>query len=48
MEQESKMPVRRRRKSKMQHFKEGTLPYLILLTAAIIVVVFIIGALVRG
>ncbi len=40
-------PVRRR-KTKMEIFKEAYLPYLILLVAVILVLIFIIGALVRN
>ncbi len=40
-------PVRRR-KTGLEILKEAYLPYLILLLAAIIIVIFIIGALVRG
>ena len=47
MEQPRRLPIRRR-KSKLQIFKEAYLPYLTLLTATIIIIVFIIGALQRG
>ncbi len=47
MENTPKNP-RRRRKTKMEQFKEALLPYIILMAAAAIVLVFIIGALVRG
>lgn len=40
-------PVRRR-KTKMELFKEAYLPYLILFAAAVLIVIFIIGALVRN
>lgn len=39
---------RRRRKTKAEIIKEAYLPYLFLLGAAILIVIFIIGALVRG
>jgi hypothetical protein len=39
-------PVRRR-KSKMEVFKEAYLPYLILMAAAVLIIIFIIGALIR-
>lgn len=38
----------RHRKTKMEIFKEATLPYLILILAAVIIIVFIVGALVRN
>jgi hypothetical protein len=47
METTRRIPVRRR-KTKMQIFKEAYLPYLILLAATIIILIFIIGALARG
>lgn len=47
MEQSRRIPIRRR-KSKLQIFKEAYLPYLILLCATVLILVFIIGALVRG
>ena len=40
-------PVRRR-KTKMEIFKEAYLPYLILFVAVIVIVIFIIGALVSN
>ena len=40
-------PVRRRR-TKMEIFKEAYLPYLILFIAAIVIIIFIIGALARN
>ena len=39
---------RRRRKTKMEIIKEAYLPYLFLLGAAVLIIIFIIGALVRG
>jgi hypothetical protein len=39
---------RRRRKTKWEIFKESTLPYVILMAAAVLVVIFIIGAVIRG
>lgn len=41
-------PTRRRRKTKMEIIKESYLPYIFLMAAALICLVFIIGALVRG
>lgn len=41
-------PTRRRRKTKMEIIKEAYLPYIFLMAAALICLVFIIGALVRG
>lgn len=40
-------PVRRR-KTKMEIFKEAYLPYLILFVATIVIIIFIIGALVSN
>ena len=37
----------RRRKTKMERFKESTLPYLILFVAAVVILIFIIGAVNR-
>lgn len=51
MEEYTEFTIRkpvRRRKSKMEVFKEAYLPYLILLLAAIVILTFIIGALVRN
>lgn len=39
---------RRRRKTKMEIIKETYLPYVFLLAAAIIIIIFIIGALARN
>jgi len=39
---------RRRRKTKMEIIKESYLPYIFLMTAALICLIFIIGALIRG
>ena len=39
---------RRRKKSKMQIFKETYLPFVILAVAVILILIFIIGALARG
>ncbi len=50
MEQSQEFTIRkpvRRRRTGMEVFKEAYLPYLILLLAAIIIVVFILGALAR-
>ncbi len=51
MEETNEFTIRkpvRRRKTGMEVFKEAYLPYLILLLAAVIIVIFIIGALVRN
>lgn len=51
MEDHSEFTVRkpvRRRKSRLTVFKEAYLPYLILMLAALIIVMLIIGALVRN
>lgn len=51
MEENTQLPrrlPRRRTKSKLQIFKEAYLPYLILLAATVLILIFIIGALVRG
>ena len=40
--------VRRRRKTRAQIIKEGYLPYIILMAAALLIIIFIIGALVRN
>ncbi len=47
-EQTSQRRPRRRRKTQMEIIKESYLPYIFLMTAALLIVVFIIGALVRG
>jgi len=39
---------RRRRKTKMELFKEAYLPYIILLAAIVLILIFIVGALVRN
>ena len=39
---------RRRRKTKMEIIKESYLPYIFLMAAALICLIFIIGALIRG
>lgn len=39
---------RKRRKTKAEILKETYLPYMFLLGAAVLIVIFIIGALVRG
>ena len=39
---------RRRRKTQMEIIKEAYLPYIFLMSAALLIVVFIIGALIRG
>ena len=41
-------PRQRRRKTKMELFKEAYLPYLILMAAVVIIIVFIIGAVARS
>ena len=46
MENTRRLPIRRR-KSKLQIFKESYLPYLILAAATLLILVFIIGALSR-
>ncbi len=51
MEENTEFTIRkpvRRRKTGMEVFKEAYLPYLILLLAAIIIIVFIVGALIRN
>lgn len=40
--------TRRRRKTKMEVFKEAYLPYIILMTAVLLILIFIIGAVVRS
>lgn len=47
MQQVRNLP-RRRKKSKIQIFKEAYLPYLILMAATVLILIFIIGALLRG
>ena len=44
METTRRIPIRRR-KSKLQIFKESYLPYLILMAATIVILAMIIGAL---
>ena len=39
---------RRRRRTQLDIFKEAYLPYLILIAAAVLIVIFIIGAVVRN
>lgn len=39
---------RRRHKTKWETFKEASLPYIILMAAAVLILIFIIGAVVRG
>ena len=39
---------RRRRKTQMEMIKEAYLPYIFLMSAALLIVIFIIGALIRG
>ena len=46
--QQAKTLPRRRKKSKIQIFKEAYLPYLILMAATVLILIFIIGALLRG
>lgn len=48
MEAQQNNPRRRPRKTKMDIMKEEYLPYVFLLTAAILIVIFIVGALSRG
>ena len=38
----------RRRKTQMEIIKEAYLPYIFLMSAALLIIVFIIGALIRG
>lgn len=38
----------RRRRTQMEIIKEAYLPYIFLMTAAFLIVIFIIGALIRG
>ena len=38
----------RRRKTQMEMIKEAYLPYIFLMSAALLIVIFIIGALIRG
>ncbi len=46
--QTPRRPVRRRRKTRMEIIKESYLPYAFLLAAAVMILIFIIGALARG
>lgn len=39
---------RRRRRTKMEIIKEAYLPYIFLMSAAVIIVIFIVGALIRN
>ena len=48
LNEEQSTPSRRRRKTKMEVIKESYLPYLFLMGAAVICLIFIIGALIRG
>jgi hypothetical protein len=48
MEQQQNNPRRRPRKTRMEIIKEAYLPYGFLMTAAVIIIVFIVGALTRG
>lgn len=48
MEQQQTNPRRRPRKSRMDIIKEEYLPYIFLLSAALFIIVFIVGALTRG
>ena len=41
-------PTRRRQKTKMEIIKESYLPYIFLMAAALICLIFILGALFRG
>ena len=41
-------PRRRKRQTKMQIIKEAYLPYIFLMAAALLILIFIIGALIRG
>ena len=47
-EQQEQPRQRRRRKSKLEILKETYFPYMFLLGAAVLIIIFIIGALVRG
>lgn len=40
--------ARRRQKTKMEIIKEAYLPYIFLMSAAVLIIIFIIGALVRA
>lgn len=48
MEEQTVPRHRRRKKTKTELFKEAYLPYIILMAAALLIVIFIIGALVRN
>ncbi|MDD6200041.1 MAG: hypothetical protein PUB93_02095 [Firmicutes bacterium] len=52
MEQQvNETPVRRprrRRKTKAEIFREAYLPYIILMAAAVLIVIFLLGAALRG
>lgn len=48
MEEQTVPGHRRRKKTKTELFKEAYLPYIILMAAALLIVIFIIGALVRN
>lgn len=50
MDEQLQQPQRRprRRKTQMEIIKEAYLPYIFLMTAALLIVIFIIGALIRG
>lgn len=39
---------RRRRKTQMEIIKEAFLPYIFLMSAALLIIIFIVGALIRG
>ena len=48
MEERTITRNRKRKRSQMDLFKEAYLPYMILMMAALLIVIFIIGALVRN
>ena len=49
MDEQSLSPrPRRRRKTQMEIIKAAYLPYIFLMSAALMIVIFIIGALIRG
>ncbi len=48
MEQQQANPRRKKRRTKMDIIKEEYLPYVFLMTAALLIVIFIVGALTRG
>lgn len=48
MDEQLQSPRPRRRKTQMEIIKEAYLPYIFLMSAALLIVIFIIGALIRG